>query len=293
VGWIRDVCGGCAVCLHGRSGGGGGGSGETYCPHQSNSATKVHGTFAEYVVVPARYAVRLPPSADALADEAVAPILCGGVTAYKALKNAGCGAGAWVVVSGAGGAVGGFAVQYARAMGFRVVGVDVGAEKGARCRELGVEAFVDAAAAQDVVAEVKKVTGGGAAAVLVTTPAKQAYQSALAMVGTLGTMVCVGIPGAEGTFTVHPVDFIARGVRVVGSAVGTRGDILEALDFVARKVVVPTVELATLDDLTGIAAKFADGTVSFFSGEGVCSDYFVWLTVCSRLLLNMLFDFRA
>jgi propanol-preferring alcohol dehydrogenase len=54
----------------------------------------------------------------------VAPILCGGVTAYKALNVSMVVAGQWVVIMGAGG-VGALAVQYARAMGLRTIAIDL------------------------------------------------------------------------------------------------------------------------------------------------------------------------
>jgi propanol-preferring alcohol dehydrogenase len=127
---------------------------------------------------------------------------------------------------------------------------------------LGVEAYVDVSTVDDVVGAVEKITAGGASAVLVTTPARDAYQSALGMLAPLGTLVCVGIPGVEGRFDVHPIDFIARGVKIVGSAVGTRRDILDAVDFVRRGVVKPKVEVVKLENLTEICAKFANGTVS-------------------------------
>ena len=63
----------------------------------------------------------MPAGADL---EAIAPILCAGVTTYKGLKETEAQAGDWVVISGIGG-LGHVAVQYAKAMGFSVVALDV------------------------------------------------------------------------------------------------------------------------------------------------------------------------
>ena len=47
----------------------------------------------------------------------------------QSLKTADLAAGQWVAISGAGGGLGSLAVQYARAMGLRVVAIDGGDEK--------------------------------------------------------------------------------------------------------------------------------------------------------------------
>ncbi|OIW29509.1 GroES-like protein [Coniochaeta ligniaria NRRL 30616] len=124
VSWVRDVCGKCSFC---RVPGG-----ETRCVEQLNSGRRRDGTFAEYCCVPGRYLLVLPGSLD-VADELVAPILCGGVTAYKALKSCDAVAGEWVAIFGAGGGVGGLGIQYARAMGFRVIAIDVGRDRKEEC----------------------------------------------------------------------------------------------------------------------------------------------------------------
>jgi propanol-preferring alcohol dehydrogenase len=189
-------------------------------------------------------------------DELVAPILCGGVTAYKAVKVGGAVPGQWVVVSGAGGGVGALGVQYAKAMGYRVVAVDLGVERKGYCLELGAEAYFDAKDA-DLVARVQGVTGGdGASAVLVMANSNKAYQAALEMVAPYGTLVCVGFPPPEQMVTFHPQLLVSKNVHIVGSAVGTRKDIWDAIGFVERGVVKPKVERAKLEDLSDIASSF-------------------------------------
>jgi propanol-preferring alcohol dehydrogenase len=84
----------------------------------------------------------------------------------------------------------------------------------------------------------------------------KAYQAALEFVAPLGTVVCVGIPAYEDKVSFHPTLGINKGVRIIGSAVGTRKDIWEAIEFVQRGAVKPAVEMASLDDLTEIAKNF-------------------------------------
>lgn len=58
-------------------------------------------------------------------------------------------------------------VQYASAMGMRVVVIDTGAAKKKLSLDRGAEAFVDFVECADVAAEVKKITGGGCHGVVV------------------------------------------------------------------------------------------------------------------------------
>ena len=66
-------------------------------------------------------------------------------------------AGETVVVTGAGGGLGSFGIQYARAMGMRILAVDH-PSKEEHCRNLGAEWFVDGFNTENVVAKIKEVS---------------------------------------------------------------------------------------------------------------------------------------
>ena len=249
IAWVRDICGRCPCCREP--------GGETRCLEQWNSGRKWDGTFAEYCVVPGRYLLVLPDS-DGLADEMVAPILCGGVTAYKALKACGALPGEWEAVVGTGG-VGGLAIQYARAMGYRVAAVDVGREKEESSLTAGAHAYFDALD-EDVASHLRVLTCGTAAkAVVVTAGSSGAYQTSIDLVGVFGTLVCVGIPPPEGTMTIHPLLLIDRGITVLGTLAGTRTETLEALEFVRIGAVKPLVTIVGLEKVGEVLEKL--GTV--------------------------------
>jgi D-arabinose 1-dehydrogenase-like Zn-dependent alcohol dehydrogenase len=93
-----------------------------------------------YVISPARYTTRIP---EGVSDLHAGPIMCSGATIWSALKKANLKAGDWVVIPGAGGGVGHFGVQYAKAMGCRVVAIDSGKDKDEMCKKLGAEVFLD------------------------------------------------------------------------------------------------------------------------------------------------------
>lgn len=96
----------------------------------------VHGgTFAEFVTVPVR-AVAPKPSSASWEEAAALPLA--GLTALQSLERVGTGPDDVVLVHGAGGGVGSFGVQIARALGARVIGT-ASPEQHDRLRVLGAE----------------------------------------------------------------------------------------------------------------------------------------------------------
>ncbi|KAM5343925.1 hypothetical protein ACJ41O_012462 [Fusarium nematophilum] len=252
IAWLRDICGVCPFCLHA--------GGETRCKEQLNSGRKIDGTFAEYAVVPSRYVIHIPKRFD-MPDELIAPVLCGGVTAYAALKKSGAVGGQWVAIVGAGGGVGAFAIQYAKAMGYRVIAIDVGDTKRDFCLSSGADQFVDAIKTADHRQAVDAVTlERGADLVLVCSASGRSYGAALDLLAPFGTLVCVGIPPPDQLVSFHPLLFINMGITIVGSAVGTKEDILEALDFVQRGLVKPVIVSKRLEDLPATVSRFSQLT---------------------------------
>ena len=98
------------------------------------------GAAAEYVAAPAG-ALAAAPRTVALADAAALP--SGGLTAWQSLfEDAGLKAGDTVLVNGAGGAVGGYAVQLAKQAGATVTAT-ASARSAGRLRSYGADRIVD------------------------------------------------------------------------------------------------------------------------------------------------------
>lgn len=116
---------------------------------------------------------------------------------------------------------------------------------------------------QDPGKQVKHLTGGnGAKAVVVTATASAAYQTAFEMLGPFGTLMCVSILPEEAKVWFHPLWFIDNGWTIKGSSVGTRADILEALEFVNRGLVTPQIKWAHLEDLGKLMGEMSKGQAS-------------------------------
>jgi propanol-preferring alcohol dehydrogenase len=245
IAWLHDACGSCEHCITGW---------ETLCESQHNSGYGVNGSFAEYALGAAAYVARLPASVD---FAAIAPILCAGVTTYKGIKETEARPGEWLAISGIGG-LGHLGIQYAKAMGLRVVALDVSEEKLALARSRGAELAVNAKAS-DAVAQVIACTNGGAHGVLVTAASPSAFSQALQLARRRGTVSLVGLP--PGTFPMPIVDMVLKRITVRGSIVGTRKDLAEALEFAARGKVRAHIHEARLEDINPVFAELRAGKV--------------------------------
>lgn len=242
--WLWSACGHCEFCRSGW---------ETLCPDQTNGGYSVDGSFGQYMLVDARYAARLPKDADPVE---VAPILCAGVTVYKGLKVTDTRPGQWVAISGIGG-LGHVAVQYAVAMGLRVAAVDVAEDKLRLAEHYGAEVLVNARE-EDPAEAIQRQTGG-VHGVLVTAVHPSAFGQAIGMVRRGGTIVFNGLP--PGDFPAPIFDIVLNAITVRGSIVGTRQDMIEAIDFYARGKVKPRVATRRLDEINTVFDEMRDGKI--------------------------------
>jgi propanol-preferring alcohol dehydrogenase len=244
VPWLHTACGYCEHCITGW---------ETLCDSQEMTGYSVNGGYAEYVLADAGYVGHLPAKVD---FPAAAPVLCAGVTVYKGLKVLDCTPGDWVAISGIGG-LGHMAVQYARAMGFHVIAIDVADDKLALARELGAELAFNAAT-QDVVSEVQRQVRG-AHGILVTAVSRTAFAQGIGMLHKRGTMSLVGLP--PGAFELPIFDVVLNAKTVRGSIVGTRKDLQEALQFAADGAVHSHYSTDRLERINEILRKMKEGRI--------------------------------
>ena len=175
-------CGRCPACRSGES---------TTCVDQVIPGFSTQGAFAEFVAVPRDHnLVRLP---EGLSPALAAGLGCRVTTAWHALTGrAGLKSGEWLAVHGTGG-IGLAAVILGRAMGARVIAVDVVPEKLAQAQELGAEAAVDARAG-DAAQTIRDLTNGGAHVSLEALGAKATLNASLRCLRPLGRHIQVGLP---------------------------------------------------------------------------------------------------
>jgi NADPH2:quinone reductase len=116
-----------------------------------------HGTAADYVVLPAEQAVRLP---DGTSFEAGACLGIPALTAHRAVTVDGSVEGRTVLVAGGAGAVGHYAIQFAKLLGAdRVIATVSSPEKAAHARAAGADEIIDYRR-ENVAERVRALTGG-------------------------------------------------------------------------------------------------------------------------------------
>lgn len=108
-----------------------------FLPGDRVVATPNHGAFAQQTIAPANTCYKLPPNVsfeDAAACGTGIPTIVAAIGLRARLKS-----GEWVLISGAAGGMGSLAVQYAKAIGARVVALVSTAEKDRFVRDLGAD----------------------------------------------------------------------------------------------------------------------------------------------------------
>ena len=160
-----------------------------------------------------------------------------------------------MVVSGIGG-LGHLAVQYGKALGYRVIAVDIADSKLDLAKKLGAEVTINAKT-QDAVEEVQAL--GGARGILVTAVSNAAFGQAVGMLAPGGTMSLNGLP--PGDFPLPIFDVVLHGKTIRGSIVGTRQDLAEALDFAGRGLVKAHYSEGKLEDVNDIFETMLKGQI--------------------------------
>lgn len=244
--WLHTACGHCEYCLTGR---------ETLCESQENSGYSVDGSFAEYALMDARYTIKLPEGLDPVI---AAPLFCAGVTTYKALKVSGVKPGQWVSIVGVGG-LGHIAVQYAKAMGMRVVAVVPENDASAKlAKECGADLVYDGPG--DKTGEWIKEQVGGVQGAVVTAVAKLPFDQALKSIKRGGRVVPVGLPPEA--MEVPIFDTVLNAYEIVGSIVGTREDLIETMDFAVHGDINPIVHVDKLENINTIFDDMIAGRIN-------------------------------
>lgn len=178
----------------------------------------IDGMLTELALIEEGGAVRLP---DHLSFEEGATLPCAAVTAWHALVEVGgIKAGDTVVVQGSGG-VSIFALQFARAMGARVIATSSQAAKAERLRAMGALAVIDYRAVPEWHAEVLRLTGGRGADIVVEVGGPGTLPRSFQAARVGGRIPVIGLLSGVGG-AIDPMPILRRNLRVQGVYVGHR-----------------------------------------------------------------------
>jgi len=217
-----------------------------YRPHEVPGDT-IDGFACEMVRAPLRAFTHVPAGYSA-AEAATLP--CAAVTAWRALVPIGSvKAGDWVLVQGTGG-VSVFALQFAKAMGARVIATSSSDAKLERMKSLGADALINYRRTPEWGSAARSIAGEGIDIVVEVGGAGTLAQS-IAAVRHGGTIALIGVlAGREGA--VPTAQLFSKQARLIGLTVGSRQhqlDMIRAIDAIAlRPVIGETFELSELGD---------------------------------------------
>jgi len=231
-------CGVCARCLAGE---------DNLCSRYNILGETTQGGYARHIVVPDANILPYPrtPNTDPGAadmpftDAAAIPLAF--LTAWQmVVTRARVTPGDTVLVQAAGSGVSSAAIQIAKLHGARVIGTAGSAEKLARARELGMDIGIDYTTT-DFVAEVKKITEKrGVDAVIEHVGGDVFVKSILATRWGGCVVTCGATMGHSPTIDLRHIFF--RQVRVLGSTMGSKGDLHRMMPLFSQGKLRPVVD---------------------------------------------------
>lgn len=155
-------------------------------------ASQPPGSYCEVRVMPATCVCKLP---DAIDFDTGAAMMLKGLTAQYLLKKTlpvqGLNAGDFVLFHAAAGGVGLIACQWARALGYQLIGTAGSDAKCALAKEHGA-AHVINYKSEDFEARVKEITGGKGVKVVYDSVGKDTWEKSLNCLSPFGLMACFG-----------------------------------------------------------------------------------------------------
>ena len=194
------------------------------------------GLFAELAAVHEDGLVAIP---DALSFEEAATLPCAAVTAWHGLTAGGCGPGKTVLLQGTGG-VSIFALQFAKALGARVLITSGHDDKLARAKQFGADAGCNYKTNPDWDKWARAETGGTGVDLVIEVGGAGTLERSAKAVRTGGFIALIGVLAGVGAF--NPMAVLMKAITLQGIFVGSRA-MFEAMNrLIAEQGIRPAVD---------------------------------------------------
>lgn len=224
----------------------------TYNAYEKDGKTPTYGGYSTQIVVDESYTLKV---SEKLSLEAVAPLLCAGITTYSPLRHWKVGKGHKVGIMGLGG-LGHMAVKFAASFGAEVTMLSTSASKEADAKRLGAHHF---ALTSDpaTLAELSRSFDF----IIDTVSAPHDYTVALNMLKTDGVLICVGAPAEPAA--IPAFSLIPKRVSIAGSMIGGIAETQEMLDYCAEHNIVSDVEVIPIQQINEAYERMMKGDVKY------------------------------
>lgn len=211
---------------------------ESISPHYHVLGEGWRGGCAEYVAVPSRNLLSIPPGIDFL--HAAAPILVG-LTAWRMLvKRAQLKNGESIAIVGAGGGVNSLSVQIAKYLGATVYAITGTPDKMQKAKDLGAD-YVINYREENWSEKVYQLTGKRGVDVVVDNVGQATLNSSMRAVARGGRVVIVG--NTSGPKAEIDVRFIfAKQISLIGSTMGSHEDFRDVMELVWAGRLRPVID---------------------------------------------------
>jgi len=214
------------------------------------------GFFAEYAAVDYRNCIILPESMEMATSSS---IFCAGVTAFNGVDSCDCKPGDWMAIIGIGG-LGQLGLQYAKAMGLKVIGIDVNDEILAVAKDLGADLVFNSIKDKGYVQDLLAATDGGCHAAVVFSAAHAAYVGAPKVLRVNGLMMVIGLPNRP--IEVNLTQLMLGQYRIKAETTGPPFKLPKAIAFTAKHNIKTRVDFYELEDINTMIDNMREGKVS-------------------------------
>ena len=194
-----------------------------------------HGTFAEYITVPAENAVEKPAF---LSWEEAGVLALSAMTAYRALfTRAKVEEGMTVLIPGATGGAGTFLLQFAAAAGAKVYVTSRSEEKRNQALELGADKAIDSEADWDEQLDGEKVD------VVIESVGAATFNKSVNQLRRGGTLAAFGASAGD-TVEFDLRKFFYGQYNLLGSTMASGEELEEMLEFIEKHEIKPVMDKA-------------------------------------------------
>ena len=252
VGCLVDSCRTCDCCEKGLEQFCRNGSTGTYNSKDKHTGGVTYGGYSNQIVVNEDFVLQV---SDKLPLEAVAPLLCAGITTYSPLRHWKVGKGHKVAVVGLGG-LGHMGVKFAASFGAEVTMLSTSPGKEADAKRLGAQHFALTSDPEQL-----KALANQFDFILDTVSAPHDYNQYLKMLNVNGVMICVGVPPTPAE--IAGFNLLKNRRSIAGSSIGGLPETQEMLDYCAEHNISSDVELIAMADINEAYERMLKGDVKY------------------------------
>lgn len=251
IGCMVDSCRTCSACHQGLEQYCEEGNIGTYASFDRIDQTPTYGGYSQQIICSQDFVLKVPENLD---TQAVAPILCAGITTWSPLRHWNVGKGSKVAVVGLGG-LGHMAIKLANALGAEVTLFTRSAGKESDARTLGAHHVVLSTDKSQM-----KAVRNQFDLIIDTVPYDHDLNPYIPTLSLSGTIVLVGYLGE---FKANSVPLILGRKSIAGSVIGGIKETQELLDFCGEHNIVSDVEVINIQEINEAYERMLKSDVKY------------------------------